>query len=1003
MSNGGLDRVKIYVDGVQESTSFAFVQGTLGDIQNGTAHAGIGNYLTPSGTECQTSTAFDGRIDDLRIYDRLLTPAEASALYSAPSVSPVMPTVSSFTPTSGVVGTTITLTGTNFTDAEIVMFGSTAATSFTVNSATEITAVVPAGASTGTVSVTTECDETGTSATNFTVCPGTVTFAPASLPNATANLSYSQTISQTGFSGSLTWSVASGSLPTGLSLNSSSGNISGTPTATGTSNFTVQVVDGSGCTANEFYSIQVGATPAPAITNFTPTSGNSGTVVTITGSNFVNVTGITFNGISASTFTVNSPTQITVTVPAGASTGNIVVTANAGTRYRSFAVSRLTPAPPLTSGMVVQIRIGPIQPTGVVTQFRQLPTQLPFRVRLLICRLLLAVAPVDGLILETGSSIIINGSATLDVHGDITNNGSFACNGGRVSFNGSATQTVSGAGTTNWSKVYVNNTSGVSFGTAITICDSLYIGPGASLNVTSTPAILTINGHFENLGDFSDLVCNTHFNGTGTQNVTGGGTFVFRRLRVFNPVKVNINTNITVNDSLVIIGNLDFDGDIECNLFGDVRNDGTLNTVCSTSKPKIRFRGSVSRRFVSIGITTICKVSIENTVGITFSDSLNITDSLIIVPTGRMISGSGSRVRHYGNFYNRGYYFGNPNSRWYWWLTGTRFYSGGGSGFFYGFYTGGGGSGSVGGGGFGVGGGGISLGVGGGGGGLGIGGGSGISLGGGGSLFTGATLSGQPGSRFTFGGGGNQTVSGPAACNLDKVNVTGSDTLFLDRDIVIGDTLTIDINSNITINNLITVRLNGNVVNRGKIYDFGGRIRFDGSASQYLTGGGITFLNKFYIPNNNGLFVSSDVSVIDSINISGVLNVGTGGHLIWSGGRFVNTGTYTGSTGRFTATGTGSQIISGTGSYGFGKLINNNTSGTVSLRSSATVSDSLKLVTGSTLDLDASGTELTLEGDTENDGTIESSVCTTAPVKPKLRFRGAVSRRFRRNRNHQCV
>jgi Secretion system C-terminal sorting domain/IPT/TIG domain len=64
------------------------------------------------------------------------------------------PTVTNFTPTNGSAGTSVTITGTNFTGASAVTFGGTAATSFTVVSANSITAVVGTGAS-GNVSVTT--------------------------------------------------------------------------------------------------------------------------------------------------------------------------------------------------------------------------------------------------------------------------------------------------------------------------------------------------------------------------------------------------------------------------------------------------------------------------------------------------------------------------------------------------------------------------------------------------------------------------------------------------------------------------------------------------------------------------------------------------------------------------------------------------------------------------------------------------------------------------------
>jgi len=67
------------------------------------------------------------------------------------------PTISSFTPiTAGAgVGASITLTGTNFSNASAVQFNGVAATTYTVVNATTITVIVPAGATTGPISVTT--------------------------------------------------------------------------------------------------------------------------------------------------------------------------------------------------------------------------------------------------------------------------------------------------------------------------------------------------------------------------------------------------------------------------------------------------------------------------------------------------------------------------------------------------------------------------------------------------------------------------------------------------------------------------------------------------------------------------------------------------------------------------------------------------------------------------------------------------------------------------------
>lgn len=63
----------------------------------------------------------------------------------ASTANPLEPTLTSVSPTTGAVGATVTLTGTEFTGVTAVRFGAVSATSFTVVSNTSITAVVPAG------------------------------------------------------------------------------------------------------------------------------------------------------------------------------------------------------------------------------------------------------------------------------------------------------------------------------------------------------------------------------------------------------------------------------------------------------------------------------------------------------------------------------------------------------------------------------------------------------------------------------------------------------------------------------------------------------------------------------------------------------------------------------------------------------------------------------------------------------------------------------------------
>jgi uncharacterized repeat protein (TIGR03803 family) len=80
----------------------------------------------------------------------------------------VLPTVLNFTPPNGTVGTQVTINGTSLLQTTAVAFSGAKATSFTVNSDTQITVMVPAGAKTGKISVTTKGGK-ATSAKKFTV------------------------------------------------------------------------------------------------------------------------------------------------------------------------------------------------------------------------------------------------------------------------------------------------------------------------------------------------------------------------------------------------------------------------------------------------------------------------------------------------------------------------------------------------------------------------------------------------------------------------------------------------------------------------------------------------------------------------------------------------------------------------------------------------------------------------------------------------------------------
>jgi large repetitive protein len=244
------------------------------------------------------------------------------------------PSISSFSPSSGPVGTSVTLNGTGLSGARAVKFGGVGATSFSVNaSGTKITTTVPSGAVTGKITVTTP-GGTATSATNFTVtttatAPTISSFSPKSGPVGT-----SVRISGSGFAGAT--AVRFNGVSASYTVNTQGTRIdTKVPTGATTGKITVTTPGGTATSATNF-TVTV---PAPTISSFSPTSGRTGTSVTITGTAFTGATAVRFGGVRAS-FVINSATQITATVPVGAVTGKISVTTpgGTGTSSKNFTV-----------------------------------------------------------------------------------------------------------------------------------------------------------------------------------------------------------------------------------------------------------------------------------------------------------------------------------------------------------------------------------------------------------------------------------------------------------------------------------------------------------------------------------------------------------------------------------------------------------------------------------------------------------------------------------------
>ena len=222
--------------------------------------------------------------------------------------------------------------------------------------ASSTTVTVTAGTTPGAATISASAPGlTGGSTTVNVRCP-TLTVTPPGVTTGIINVPFSQSFSQSGALGTATFTVASGTLPTGLTL-AASGLLAGTPTQTGSFPITVRVTDTNGCTGTSAtYPLSIGQ--VPAITSANATTFTVGAVGMFT---------ITATGSPAPTFaatgtlpagvTLNSTTGVLAGTPGPGTAGSYPLTITASNGIGSPAMQLFT-----LTVLCVPITVNPVGP-----------------------------------------------------------------------------------------------------------------------------------------------------------------------------------------------------------------------------------------------------------------------------------------------------------------------------------------------------------------------------------------------------------------------------------------------------------------------------------------------------------------------------------------------------------------------------------------------------------------------------------------------------------------
>ena len=276
-----------------------------------------------------TAIVNTGATGSVQVYNSYGSGSLSGFTYIAP-----VPVITSFSPVKGGTGSYVTIYGTGLSGATSVTFGGVPASSFYVYSDTYLYAYVGSGAS-GSVSVTTSGGTAKLVGFTYVASPVVKSFSPVS-----AATGKTITILGSGFLNATNVSFGSTYASSYSILNDST--ITAVVSTGATGSVQVYSTYGSGTLAGFTY-----IAPVPVITSFTPTSGGSGTYVTVYGTGLSGATSVTFGGVPASSFYVYSDTYLYAYVGSGGASGSVSVTTSGGTA--SLAGFTYHSAPKITS------------------------------------------------------------------------------------------------------------------------------------------------------------------------------------------------------------------------------------------------------------------------------------------------------------------------------------------------------------------------------------------------------------------------------------------------------------------------------------------------------------------------------------------------------------------------------------------------------------------------------------------------------------------------------